>query len=82
MRFNRLKPLILHNLERCFRRHGISLDYFDEEELDDSLTHSENLALALEPRGLRTRAEERAILGRWRNEALTYQSETLTTEAA
>ncbi len=67
MRFTQLQPLILHNLERSFNSNRIPFDYFDPQELDDSLTHHENLSNILSSRGIRTRDESRSILKRWKD---------------
>lgn len=77
MKFTQLQPLILHNLQRCFKSNGIAFDYFDEQELDDSLTHSENLSNVLSSRGIRTRDEHRMLLKRYAGMQDEYESELI-----
>lgn len=66
MRFNQHKPLILHNIQRCFQSNSLSMEYFDDQELDETLTHSENLFLILSSRGIRTREEMRTQIRKWK----------------
>lgn len=72
MKFSQLEPLIIHNMARSFASNGLSLDYFDPQELDSTLSHGENLEIALTRRGIRTREEFRAQLRYYREYAAEY----------
>jgi hypothetical protein len=74
MNFQQLKPLIEHNAKRSLSHNGIDPAYFDEQELDETLNHSENLRIVLTRRGIRTRAEFRLLMRQWSDP--NYRSQT------
>lgn len=78
MNFNQHKPLIVHNIYRCFNSNNIPKDYFDEQELDETLTHSENISIVLSARGIRTRDEWRTELKRWREMEIEFNAEMVS----
>lgn len=69
MKFTQVLPLLLYNLRRSFQSNGVDWDYFDPQELDDTLTCGENIEAVLAQRGLRTREA-------WRTEYRRYAPRT------
>ena len=55
------------NVRRMLEANGVSADLWDEQEYDDSLWPSENIALVSERTGVRTTRAWRDLLAQWRN---------------